>query len=117
MMTGMEVFYQYLASLGDPDYSKFWNRAMEDPENTVIDSVGEGLEVISQTRAVLHVSETMLKRYYVEHSPPERIKVFGKGRPQFKTVIVTLNSPLKAIFTHGFRQVYIYTYVHTHAHI
>ena len=109
MLTGMEVVYQHLASLGDPDYNPFWNRVTEDPDNTDVGNIADGINKMGKERAILHVSKTMLKRHFLENQPKHRIKVFGVGRSMYKTVIVTINSPLKPIFTHGFKKVGIST--------
>ena len=107
LMLGNEVWYQYLASLGDPDYSKFWNRAMNDPENTRINSISEGIAKMGNEFAILHVSETMLKRHFLDNPPLHKVKVFGRSRPVFMAFIVTKNSPLKPILNHGFKQVHL----------
>ena len=106
----MEVVYQHLASLGDPDYGPFWKRATEDPDNNVAGNIADAITKLGTERSVLHVSETMLKRHFLENQPEQRIKVFGVGRSMFKTVIVTINSPLKPIFTQGFKKVCFQTF-------
>ena len=108
MMDGNEVWYQYLASLGDPDYSKFWARTVKDPENTVVKSISEGVTKIGKEPAVFHALETMLKRHFLDDPPEHRIKVFGRGNSIPYTIIFTKNSPLKPIFSHGIKQVIIH---------
>ena len=105
MQAGNEVWYQYLASLGDPDYSKFWNRIIRDPENTRVNNIKEGIDKIGKEPAVFHVSETMLKNNFLENPPTTKFKLFGRGRSIPMSIILTNNSPLKPILNKGFKKV------------
>ena len=104
MLNGYDVYFAVPAEQGDPDYVKFWERVQKKREETVYNGVGEGLTALKEGQAVIHISERMLKRYFLERPYIQQpIKVFAKGKPEFKTIIVTLNSPLKPIFEFGIR--------------
>ena len=104
MLNGYDVYFAVPAEQGDPDYVKFWERVQNKREETVYNGVGEGLTSLKEGQAVIHISERMLKRYFLERPYIQQpIKVFAKGKPEFKTIIVTLNSPLKPIFEFGIR--------------
>ena len=104
MLNGYDVYFAVPAEQGDPDYVKFWERVQNKREETVYNAVGEGLMALKEGQAVVHISERMLKRYFLERPYIQQpIKVFAKGKPEFKTIIVTLNSPLKPIFEFGIR--------------
>ena len=102
MLSGYDVYFAVPAEQGDPDYAKFWDRVENKREETVYNSVEEGLKFLREGQSVIHISERMLKRYFLERPYIQQpVKVFGKGKPEFKTIIVTLNSPLKPIFQFG----------------
>ena len=104
MLNGYDVYFAAPAEQGDPDYVKFWERVQSKREETVYNSVGEGLKALQEGQTVIHISERMLKRYFLERPYIQQpIKVFAKAKPEFKTIIVTLNSPLKPIFEFGIR--------------
>ena len=104
MLNGYDVYFAVPAEQGDPDYVKFWDRVQNKREETVYSAVGEGLKALKEGQTVIHISERMLKRYFLERPYIQQpIKVFAKGKPEFKTIIVTLNSPLKPIFEFGIR--------------
>ena len=105
MMAGNEVWYQYLASLGDPDYSKFWDRIQTIPEETLVTNVNEGINKTINELSVFHALETMLKKHFLENPPSKPIKLFGRGGSVNYAIIFTKNSPLKPIFQYGLRQV------------
>ena len=102
MLNGYDVYFAVPAEQGDSDYAEFWERVQNKPEETVYNSVEEGLRALQEGQQVIHLSERMLKRYFLERPYVQQpIKVFAKGKPEFKTIIVTLNSPLKPIFEFG----------------
>jgi hypothetical protein len=104
MLSGYDVYFAVPAEQGDPDYAKFWERVENKREETVYNSVEEGLKSLQEGQNVIHISERMLKRYFLERPYIQQpVKVFAKGKPEFKTIIVTLNSPLKPIFEFGIR--------------
>ena len=104
MLYGNDIYFGVPAAQGDPDYVAFWDRVQNKREETVVNNVGDGIKALREGQHVFHISERMLKRYFLEHPYIQQpIKVFGKEKPQFKTIIVTLNSPLKPIFEFGFK--------------
>ncbi len=68
------------------------------PEETVFDNLEEGLDILRRERAVIHTLSGMLKGYF--QSNPfhhQNLKIFGKGKAKFYSIIVPFNSPLKPI--------------------
>ena len=47
---GDDVVFQYRAIQGDPDYSPFWQRAIDNREETVVTTVREGLDRLIEDR-------------------------------------------------------------------
>ena len=98
MQIGNDVYFQYKALQGNKDYNAFWQRVTKDPENTVYNSISEGMDLIQKERAVIHTSEGMLKGYFKARPfRSQKIKVFGYSYPEFANIILPLNSPLKPI--------------------
>lgn len=49
-------------------------------------------------RAVIHTMTGMLKGYFQSHPfRQQNLKIFARGRPEFYTLIVPVNSPMKPI--------------------
>ena len=80
-MDGNDVHFQYKALVEeDPLYSAFWNRVTDFRETIVFGTVKEGLDMLQQERAVIHIYSGMLKAYF--KSDPFRqqnLKTFAKG--------------------------------------
>ena len=97
-MDGNDVHFQYKALAGDPLYSTFWDRVSVSRDDIVFGNVKEGLDMLRQERAVIHIYFGMLKAYF--RSDPFRqqnLKTFAKGRAEFSAIILPFNSPLKPI--------------------
>ena len=104
LLRGDDVYFSGPAKHGDADYAKFWEIVQNKREETVFNSVEEGVKAMRDGKNVIHISEGMLKRYFFERPYIQQpVKVFAKEKPEFKAIIVTLNSPLKPIFEFGIR--------------
>ena len=98
MMTGNDVHFQYKALAGDPLYSAFWDRVQNEPEDTVFSNLREGLDKLKTGRYVIHTMTGMLKGFFKSNPfHQQNLKVFAKGRAEFYSLIVPINSPLKPI--------------------
>ena len=98
MMTGNDVHFQYKALAGDPLYSAFWDRVQNEPEDTVFSNLKEGLDKLKTGRYVIHTMTGMLKGFFKSNPfHQQNLKVFAKGRAEFYSLIVPINSPLKPI--------------------
>ena len=72
------------------------------PEETVYQNITEGLSIIKNQRAVLHVQYGTFLGFFRENPTfNQNIKVFGKGRAEYSSLIVNRNSPLKPILQKG----------------
>ena len=72
------------------------------PEETVYQNITEGLSIIKNQRAVLHVQYGTFLGFFRENPTfNQNIKVFGKGRAEYSSLIVNRNSPLKPILQQG----------------
>lgn len=98
MAVGNDIFYKVKAEAGDPLYSEFWKRVINEPDEHVFQNLEEGLSMLKNERAVIHVGEGTLKSYF-KNNPyhQQNLKVFAKGQPQPAGLVCVLNSPLKPI--------------------
>ncbi len=64
LFQGNDELYQHQARQGDPLYAEFYDRAKSYPEETVFNTVAEGLELLSKQRVVIHVSYNQLKSQF-----------------------------------------------------
>ena len=72
------------------------------PEETVYQNITEGLSIIKNQRAILHVQYGTFLGFFRENPTfNQNIKVFGKGRAEYSSLIVNRNSPLKPILQQG----------------
>ena len=96
LITRYYVFYFQ----GDPLYSEFWNRVKNNPEETVYNSVKEGLDLLKNEQAIIHIESGRLKGFFKEnpHYTDQNLNTFGRGQTIFTAIIVPINSPLKPIF-------------------
>ena len=75
------------------------------PEETVYQNITEGLSIIKNQRAILHVQYGTFLGFFRENPTfNQNIKVFGKGRAEYSSLIVNRNSPLKPILQQGITQ-------------
>ena len=94
-----DVYFVYFVQDGDPDYTAFWDRKLNKPEETVFKSAEEGVARMKQERVVLHLQEGTLKGYLKENPDlADNIKVFAPSSPEYFNIIVNNNSPLGPVF-------------------
>ena len=94
-----DVYFVYFVEDGDPDYTAFWDRKLNKPEETVFKSAEEGVTRMRQERVVLHLQEGTLKGYLKENPElSDNIKVFAPSSPEYFNIIVNNNSPLGPVF-------------------
>ena len=99
MLSGNDVYYVYKVQEGDPDYKAFWERVKNKPEDTVVNSIDEGMNKVLNGFNVVHATEGVIKGWMTNNAEKgKKIKLFGRGRPSFYTLITTNNSPLSRIF-------------------
>ena len=105
MRFGNDVYYVYRVQAGDPDYVAFWDRVINEPDESVFTSVGEGMDRVLNGFYVAQMQEGSIKGW-IRDNPieGEKVKIFGRGRAGFYTLIVTNNSPLGRVFAFGTRQ-------------
>ena len=97
-----QFFFQSRAKDGDEDYQTFWNRIERNPEETIFNSIGEAYQDIEDNQIVAHLNEKYLRYYTKNHlvkRPPKTIPAVPKTL--IENVIVTKNSPLGPILSHG----------------
>ena len=105
MRYGNDVYFVYKVQDGDPDYVAFWERVTSDPDESVFNSVGEGMDKVLNGFYVAQMQEGSIKGW-IRDNPieGEKVTIFGGGKATFYTLIVTNNSPLGRIFSFGTRQ-------------
>ena len=99
MLSGNDVYYVYKVQEGDPDYKAFWERVKNTPEDTVVNSIDEGMNKVLNGFNVVHATQGVIKGWMNKNAEEsKKITLFGRGRPSFYTLITTNNSPLSRIF-------------------
>ena len=99
MRLGNDVYYVYKVQEGDPDYVAFWDRVKNEPNEAVFKSVDEGMEKVLNGFYVAQMQEGSIKGW-IRKNPirGERVRIFGRGRTSYYTLITTNNSPLAPVF-------------------
>ena len=98
----MKLLFYQKAEAGDKDFRAFWSRVQEHPQDTIFHSVENAITRIGEEQVVIHLSDKLLRQYYMENPTITRPKtIFSKGEKRIETMIVTDNSPLGPILTHG----------------
>ena len=86
-------------------YAAFWERVQTKPNQTVYDGIRQGLSLIQNGENVIHLNYGVVVGHYKANpfisQKPQKIKIFGKNRPQYYSVILPFNSPLKPILQKG----------------
>ena len=100
MRYGNDVYYINKVQEGDPDYVAFWDRVINEPDESVFKSVGEGMNEVLNGFYVAQMQEGSIKGW-IRDNPidGEKVQIFGRGRASYYTLILTNNSPLTPIFS------------------
>ena len=95
---GNDIHFIFKAKSGDYLYSEFWERVTNFREQHVFQNLEEGLNLMKNERAVIHIGEGRLTSYFKTNPfHQQKLKVFARSRPQPQGIIVQHNSPLKPI--------------------
>lgn len=102
ILQGDEVYFLHQAEDGDPDYTAFWDRVNNLPEETVFPNRTEGIRRAKEEFGVISIGESQLIGH-LGRNPNERhgLKVFGRGRKEFWNTIVSNNSPFGPRLRYG----------------
>ena len=99
---GNEMLYYQKAEAGNKDFQVFWNRVKNEPKNTIFSSIDDAIRRISDEQVVIHLSDKLLRQYFMENPTKTKPKTVSlKGQKRIENMIVTDNSPLGPILTHG----------------
>ena len=95
MRKGNDVYFIGKVDDGDPDYVAFWERKNNLPEETVFNSVSEGVELMLNNLIVIQMQEGTM-RGFVKDNPEkgQGIKLFARGSNTAYNLIVVDNCPL-----------------------
>ena len=105
MMDGNEVHFIYYVQDGDPDFTEFWDRKLNKPEETMYGSPEEGIKRMQNDRIVLHIQESSLKGYLVDNPAAGfGLKLFGETKPEYFNFMLNNNSPIGPMLRSGFQQ-------------
>ena len=108
IFTLLYYFYFFIGKVseGDPDYVAFWDRKNNLPEETVFNSVSEGVDLMLNNLIVIHLQEGAI-RGFVKDNPEkgQGIRLFDKGSIRPYNLIVVDNSPLGPVFRFAARNV------------
>ena len=105
MREAYDVYYLHHVISGDKDYTEFWNRVKQHPEETVFTSVEEVFRKFPGGGVVIHESEKAIRTYLDEcgGKRKEHFDAFVQGRAEYRNIIATKNSPLGPILNYGIR--------------
>ena len=103
--SGNEMIFKQKAEQGETTFVKFWERLQNYPEDTIYDSIDDGIKKIQNEQAVIHLSDKTLRQYFLENPQSQRPKkVFPEEQKgEIENMIVTKNSPLGPMLRYGCR--------------
>ena len=92
---GLEKEYEPLVREGDHDYSNFWKRVEDNPEDSTFSAIEDGLAKLQEGQYVLHTVESNLRAFF-KRNPyhHQELQLFARDRPVFYNVLLTKNNPL-----------------------
>ena len=103
MRYGTDISYLPHVESGDPDYIAFWNRVIENPDESVFQGLEQFLtehqdhpHVIREYQAKIDVNNK-----YGRPELQNKLKILYKDRVQYMGILITKNSPLGPILRHG----------------
>ena len=99
MKSGYDIYFLPKVLQDDIEYIKFWERVQENPEETVFQTITEGMNKILMGQFVIYLERGQLLGYIKANpSRNQKLKVFGCSMPDYSSgVIISNNSPLKPI--------------------
>jgi hypothetical protein len=98
ILSGIESFLATKATY-DSDYANFWAWVQLSPQDTTIDSLGEGISLIAKEKAVMYVDKVMLKAYLAANPTIIlELESLVTGKNMQKCIVFPFNSPLRHMF-------------------
>ena len=61
--SGYEMIFKEKADAGIADFIEFWNRLQISPDETIYDTIENGVKEIQNRTTVIHVSDKSLRQY------------------------------------------------------
>ena len=99
MQNGNDVYFIGPVDDGDPDFVAFWERKNNLPEETVFNSVSEGLDLMLNDLIVIHMQEGTIRGFVKDNTEKgQGIKLFARGKIQPYNLIFVNNCPLGPVF-------------------
>ena len=99
---GNEAMYYFWKETGDREYEKFWQRLVDNPEESKYRSEKEGLDTISEdTRNVMVCDETLLLGYLKTNVNEQAPYLFAHQRWRYIGLMLHKNSPMTPVLRHG----------------
>jgi hypothetical protein len=94
-----DVIYVYKAQDGDTAFQEFYNRFKNNPSENTYHTVKDGLLMLQDELAVLHISHTRLGGFF-KANPfwHQNLKLFGKEKPTLYSNMLPKDSPLTPFF-------------------
>ena len=95
MQYGNDVYFIGKVNDGDPDYVAFWDRKDKLPEETVFNSVSEGVDLMLNDLIVIQLQEGTIRGFVKKNTEKgQGIKLFDRGSNVAYNLIVVDNCPL-----------------------
>ena len=98
--SGYEHYIYTHVLQGDPDYVEFWNRHLQDKENTVYNSEKEGIEAITGGKVVILAFDKLIA-FLKDNPTDEKLHFFDEARDGDSSLMFHTNSPLLPLFKQG----------------
>ena len=99
MQSGTEIYFLPFVESEDVDYTKFWKRVEETPDESVYNRFEETVRKRKNEDIILHVSQSAVDVY--RKKSKRNLEVFGKSSNEYFGLITTKNSPLGIVLQHG----------------
>ena len=95
---GNDIHFIVKAKSGDYLYAEYWERVTNFREQHEFQNLEEGMSLMKNERAVIHIGEGRLTSYFKANPfHQQNLKVFARSRPIPQGIILQHNSPLKPI--------------------
>ena len=95
---GNDIHFIVKAKSGDYLYAEYWERVTNFREQHEFQNLEEGMSLMKNERAVIHIGEGRLTSYFKANPfHQQNLKVFARSRPIPQGIIFQHNSPLKPI--------------------
>ena len=95
--SGYEHYIYTHVLQGDQDYVEFWNRHLQDKNNTVYTSEEEGIKAISKGKYVILAFDKLIG-FLKDNPTDKKLHFFDQAHDGYSSLMFHMNSPLVPLF-------------------